>query len=52
MARRLQGRPLLYGLVMADLLRWADMGPAEREAALRRTARRASVVDAQMQLAV
>ena len=51
-ANRLKGRPLLYGLVMADIYRWEDMNSSEQEAALRRTARRANVVSAQMQLSV
>ena len=52
MATRVKGRPLLYGLVMADIYRWPDMGTTEQEAALRRTMRRVSVVEPQMQMAM
>jgi hypothetical protein len=51
LANRVKGRPLLYGLVMSDIYRWEDMAPKEQEIALRRTVRRASIVEPQLHFA-
>lgn len=52
MAAGIKHRPLLYGLVMADVYRWNEMSEADQAKALKRTIRRVSLVEPQLQLAV